>query len=193
MLKTLGSVPDKSLHITYSIQYHSLALEVKKFLEDEGFAISKFFQVLGCRRLNIPKLPVLHVGTGEFHATNPNILELTDKIILFDGHNITSIPQEVISDYKKSIDTKIKRYSNSKSVGLLISVKPGQHDINNALRFSEENHDKKFYHFLTNNVNPSEFENFNTVDFWVNTACPRIEDDSPNIISLERLNQTNKK
>jgi len=41
------------------------------------------------------------------------------------------------------------------------------------------------YIFIFNNFNENELENFPNIDFWINTACPRI--DSKNIINLENL------
>ena len=33
---------------------------------------------------------------------------------------------------------------------------------------------KKFYVFITDNVSFSDMENFNFIQCWINTACPRI-------------------
>ena len=46
--------------------------------------------------------------------------------------------------------------------------------------------DKQTYLFVSNNLNPSEFENFE-IESWVNTACPRLDMDA-SIINAEDLN-----
>ena len=34
--------------------------------------------------------------------------------------------------------------------------------------------DKKFYYFIDNVVSFDQLENFNFIEVWVNTACPRV-------------------
>ena len=58
----------------------------------------------------------------------------------------------------------------------MITTKPGQNNLKKALELKA---DKNIYYFLDDTINFAELENFNFIDCWVNTACPRIAyDDS---------------
>jgi len=67
----------------------------------------------------------------------------------------------------------------------LITTKPGQNNLKKALELksNDKYKDKNFYFFLDDTVNFAELENFNFIDCWINTACPRIAfDDSIKMI-----------
>jgi len=84
-LEELLSGLPKDINMTYSIQYYNLAFHVKSMAEKKGIKVHNFIQVLGCRRLKAESFPILHIGSGKFHATNPNLFRVSKKIILFDG------------------------------------------------------------------------------------------------------------
>ena len=187
-LKELVEILPKEIHITYSVQYYNLAKHVKDEVEKAGIKVHKFLQIIGCRALKAEELPILHIGSGKFHATNPNLFIISKNITLFDGYSINKVGTKYIEEAEKKRKAKLSRFYSANSVGLLVSNKPGQHDIKKAINFANSNNspDRKLYLFLCNNINPKEFENF-SIDFWVNTACPRIEEDSSEIISLDRI------
>ena len=187
-LKELISGLSKDIHITYSIQYYNLAKHVKEEAEKKGIKVHKFLQIIGCRALNVEELPILHIGSGKFHATNPNLFKISKDITLFDGYSIARVDAKYIEEAERKKRAKLSRFYSANNIGLLVSNKPGQQDLKKAISFanSEENKDRKMYLFLCNNIDQKEFENF-PIDFWVNTACPRIEDDSSEIISLSRI------
>ena len=49
---------------------------------------------------------------------------------------------------------------------------------------------KKCYIFVFDTLDAREMENFPFIDFWINTACPRIADDKDkrNVIDMNELN-----
>ncbi|MEK6918986.1 MAG: diphthamide synthesis protein [Nanoarchaeota archaeon] len=187
-LQSLVKQSPKETHITYSIQYYNLAKHVKEELEKGGVKVGKFLQIIGCRQLGISEMPILHVGSGKFHATNPNLFRISKNITLFDGYSITKVDPNYMLEAEKTRKAKLSKYYSANSLGLLVSNKYGQQDLGKAIDFVKlpENTDKNMYLFLTNNINVREFENF-PIDFWVNTACPRIEEDDSRIISLDRI------
>ena len=178
----------KEVHITYSIQYYNLAKYVKDTLEKSGIKVNKFLQIIGCRRLGMTELPILHVGSGKFHATNPNLFRISKNIFLFDGYSIVKVNHDYILEAEKTRKAKLSRFFSADTLGFLVSNKYGQQDLAKAVDFVKlpENKERRMYLFLCNNINIREFENF-PIDFWVNTACPRIEEDSSEIISLDRI------
>lgn len=189
-LDELLKVLPKEVHITYSVQYYNLAKHVKDTIEKKGVKVVKFLQIIGCRALGITKIPILHIGSGKFHATNPNLFRISKDIILFDGHAITRVDPNYVERAEKERKAKLSKYYSADNLGIIVSNKYGQQDLRKAVDFSKKanpaNKEQKNYLFLTNNINIPQFENF-PIDFWVNTACPRIEEDDKRIISLDRI------
>ncbi len=187
-LKELINSLPKDINITYSIQYSNLAMHVKKEAELRGVKVHNIIQVLGCRKLKAQSFPIIHIGSGKFHATNPNLFRVSTNITLFDGYSITRVDPNYIVDAERVRKAKLSRFFSANNIGLLVSNKYGQQDLNKAIDFanSKEKGSQNRYLFLCNNINKNEFENF-PIDFWVNTACPRIEEDSSEIISLDRI------
>ena len=64
-------------------------------------------------------------------------------------------------------------------------MKPIQQLYKKALELKNKIKVKESFIFVTNTFDIEQFENFNDIDCWVNTACPRIE--GKNIINLEDL------
>jgi diphthamide biosynthesis enzyme Dph1/Dph2-like protein len=182
LVKTLP----REIHMTYSIQYANLATYVKKEVEKAGIKVDKFLQILGCRALGVQELPILHIGSGKFHATNPNLFRISKNIILFDGYAITRVDPKYMEEAERTRKAKISRFFSAQNLGFLVSNKYGQQDLKKALDYASSHKERNIYLFLCNNINLREFENF-PIDFWVNTACPRIEEDSKDIISLDRI------
>ena len=75
-------------------------------------------------------------------------------------------------------------FLNSKKVGILVSLKPGQERLKEALKLSKKL-EKEAYLFLFNNISPAEFENFPQIGSWVNTACPRLDMESNKIVNAD--------
>src|SRR3989344_2013593 len=84
---------------------------------------------------------------------------------------------------------EIKDYLEKKK-GINVSLKPGQQLLWKAEKFVESHKDKECFIFVTNDVRKEELENFNEIEYWVNTACSRIELDG--MISIEEI-ENNKK
>ena len=77
-------------------------------------------------------------------------------------------------------------FLNADKAGILVSTKPGQENLKEAIEFKKKTK-KKTYIFICNNINTSEFENFG-LKAWVNTACPRLDMNDYRIVNLSQLN-----
>src|SRR3989339_534122 len=102
-----------------------------------------------------------------------------------------SIQFKDIAFEKKNQKASYVRYLSAKNIGILVSTKPGQENLKQALDFKNNLKDKKGYLFIANNLNTNEFENFN-IDSWVNTACPRMDLNNNKIINLKYVNELHK-
>ncbi len=144
------------------------------------------FQILGCDcnwdnlKLEGEVDAFLYVGDGMFHPTALVLAQREQdsfkEVIVYDP---TSGNDKVLG--LKDMDKVLKKYKgsyvkflSSDVIGVLVSTKPGQKQYEVSKKLSSKYPDKKFYYFISNDINFSEFENFNFIQCWVNTACPRI-------------------
>jgi len=178
----------ESIAIAYSIQYENLAFELKKKLS-KRHKITDFIQILGCSKPKIKKTSaILLISSGRFHAINL-ALETKLPIYILEENKLNRISEEDINRLNNMKKASYMNFLNSKKVGILISAKPGQENLKKAIeirkKLKSRYKDKKYYLFIANNINISEFENFSNIQAWINTACPRIE--ANNIINTKDI------
>ena len=173
----------KNIVIAYSIQYQSLAFEIKQVLSNHN--ILGIIQVLGCSHPKLPKntQAILLIGSGRFHAVSL-AYETKLPIYILERNQLTHISEKDIELYEKRNKASYLKFLNSDKIGILISTKPGQQNLKRALEFKKKTK-KQAYLFISNNINKGEFENFG-LNSWVNTACPRLDMDS-NVVNISRL------
>ena len=141
-------------------------------------------QVLGCNVSNTLKSDVdifLYVGSAYFHPIQ--IAIKTNKPVYIANpltNKISKISEVDVEKYKKRIKRKKIKYLMSEQKAFIVSTKPGQNKLNTILKRKEN-----YPIFVCNNLDLNELENFREIDYWVNTACQRIE--GKNIINLEDL------
>ena len=182
ILEISKKLPEE-IAIAYSIQYQDIASEIKKILSPKH-KITTFTQVLGCM---IPKFPkttkaILLISSGKFHA-HSLALETKTPVYLLENNSLIKILD--IEHLEKQKKASYIKFLNADKVGILISTKPGQENLEKSLNFKKSIKEKNFYLFITNNINPAEFENFQ-IQSWINTACPRLDMDS-SIINIGRI------
>lgn len=182
-IKELSKKLPKNIVIAYSIQYKDMAFEIRDILSTHN--ILKIIQVLGCSH---PKFPintkaVLLIGSGRFHAISL-AYETKLPIYILEKNKLTKISEKDIELYEKRNKASYLKFLNADNIGILISTKPGQENLQRALDLKKKLK-KHSYLFISNAINISEFENFG-LDCWVNTACPRLDMDS-NILNISRL------
>jgi len=184
-LQKLKKLP-KNLAIAYSIQYINIAKQIQKELS-KSHNITKFTQVLGCSQPRFPKSTkaILLITDGKFHTTG---LAIESNLPLYTYNNIgvNQITKLEIKDFQKKQKASYLKYLHSNNIGVFISTKPGQQNLNKALQF-KKNNKKKSYLFIANNLNTSEFENFPQIQSWVNTACRRMDINDLRIINVDRI------
>ena len=146
-------------------------------------------QVLGCSKPKIPKQTqvILLISDGKFHAISL-ALETNLPVYIYNNQTLEKISQKQIDSMRKSQKSAYVNYLNANSVGILISTKPGQQNLNKALNLSKQLKNKEVYLFICNNIDIKEFENFPQIQSWVNTACPRIDMASSKIVNSRDIN-----
>jgi len=180
-----------NIAITYSIQYKDQAREIKSLLS-KSHKINSFMQVLGCSKPNFKKntQAILLIGNGRFHAVS---LAFESKLPVFilEDNQLTKISKKEIEVLEKKQKSAYVKFLNSDKVGILVSTKPGQQRLKQAIDIKKKLK-KQSYLFICNNINTYEFENFG-LDSWVNTACPRMDMEDNKIINIDKLNLGNRK
>ncbi len=147
-------------------------------------------QVLGCDVTNAIKIKnkvdyFVYIGSGNFHPIQ--IALKTGKKVLIVNPNtneLSQVNQEEINDYKNKLKGKLAKFYNARKIGIIVSTKPGQNNLKKALEFKNKTNKESFI-FLTDTLNQAELENFPDIEYWVNTACIRIEGNK--IINLEDI------
>ena len=176
-----------NIAITYSIQYKEQAREIKSLL-GKSHKINSFIQVLGCSRPDFPKSTqaILLIGNGRFHAVSL-AFESKLSVYILEDSQLTKISKKEIEVLEKKQKSSYLKFLHSDKVGILISTKPGQQNLQKALDFKKNLKNKKSYLFISNNIDTSEFENFG-LNSWVNTACPRMDMNSNMVINIDKIN-----
>ena len=189
--KEIAKLPAK-IEMAYSIQFKEIAREIKKKIELKGIKVLGFYQVLGCTRIknsnNKLNLAILLIGSGKFHALNIGLQR--ENVYIYSNGIIEKIKSEEVERLKQQKKAKIVGFLSSKRIGIIISTKPGQEKLKLAERLAErirrKYKDKKTYLFISNNIDVNGLENFE-IDFWINTACPRLQEDSSKVISVDEI------
>lgn len=147
-------------------------------------------QLLGCdnyhNSLNLSKDDsnavdcYLYVGDGKFHPlalvyAQKDMQEM--KEIVCNDPLIKKMSLMGVQDIKKILlkyRSSLMRFLTAKTIGVIVTIKPGQEQFRPSLMLEKRYANKKFYYFIDNVVSFDQLENFNFIDVWVNTTCPRV-------------------
>ncbi len=176
------------------VQFIGFLNEVKSSLEKAGKKVALFQsrhgkypgQILGC-----DVFPVInghfkdfdaffYVGDGKFHPTA--LLYKNNKpVYCYNPFNqkleiLNNNHFEKLEKRKKGL---LAKFLASGSIGILTTIKPGQNQSQKVekLRVKLEEEGKRVFVFLADEINFSGLENFNFIDVWINTSCPRLVED----------------
>jgi len=149
-------------------------------------------QVLGCNAAMASKLvskvdAFLFVGSGVFHPINV-ALQTKKPVYCYNPYTgeFKQLDQKEVEAYEKARKGSVLKFLNAKRVGLIVSTKIGQKNLQRALQL-KKNKDKEYYVFVCDTLDFRWLEDFNFIDCWVNTACPRIDDQRSGIVSINDL------
>ncbi len=172
----------ENISLAYSIQYKKLAEQIKEKL---GKRVKGFKQVLGCTKLK-SKYPILLVGSGKFHAIQ---LALQGNEVYILEEKISKLDEKEIEEIKAKRKTALMNFLSASKIGILVSIKPGQENLKQALKIKNELEKKRKEAsvFLADNIPIEELENYN-IQSWLNTSCPALTFDS-RILNIRELEE----
>ncbi len=133
---------------------------------------------------------ILYIGDGMFHPKALLLSQLSKSnkinksikpVIIYNpiSDSVTEITKKVIEKQLQKYKRNLKLFLNSKTIGILVTIKPGQQYFLAAKKLKEslERQGKKVYIFIDDTIHLNELENYPFIQAWVNTACPRIGTD----------------
>lgn len=195
-------LPDK-IGLVSTVQFIDNLKNIKKSLEENNKKIYTAKsdklkypgQVLGCDVSAANKIKnnvdcFLYVGDGKFHPLE--IAMKTDKLVFTFNpftERIEKISKEEIDKFNKKKKINYMKFLHADSIGVLVSVKPGQkYNMENLEKLKKKFNNKKFYIFIFNTLNINELENFPFIECFVNTACQRlIEDIEKPVVNISEI------
>ncbi len=187
----------KTIALFASVQFLHLETIKKQLSEDRITVLTTtakrtatHTQILGCdadsHSFKEPIIKqadaILYIGDGLFHPKAILLSQRTEEEIK-DVITWNPISKQMRILTKKDVDkqikktiTNLKRYISAKTVGILVTTKPGQEHFHIAQQLQKqiESQGKKAYLFVDNNIPLHELENYPFIKAWVNTACTRI-------------------
>jgi len=180
----------KRICLASTVQFVGSLSGIKRQLEEQGKKVFLFKgtharypgQVLGCSKiLNREDFDAfLYIGDGVFHPKEL-LLQSDKKVFVFNpfSKKFFKMGQEDVKKIKNKIKGSLIKFLSSSNIGVIITTKPGQMRLKQALALKEKYKDKNFYFLLFDTIDFQQLENFPFIECFVNTACPRIAlDDS---------------
>jgi len=194
----LKKIPYKKIGIVSVVQH----LDILKNISEELRKINKKpvigGQILGCWHENAKKIEnkvdcFLFIGSGEFH---PLGIKTEKSVYCFD---LEKNEIRIVNKMKrlKILHANLAKLDDAKTVGILVSTKKGQFlgfDTIKKLKNKLEKMGKKVYILTMDNITNEKLLGLK-IDFFIDTACPRLVEDNFDkpIINAEDLfdNTTN--
>lgn len=181
----------KNIGLVASVQFVSSLAKLKQELEkqDKKVFLAKAAQkypgqILGCDASSASKISskvdaFLYLGDGRFHPIG--VAMETEKPI-FCFNPITNVFKKLdkkdLVKYKKKKKGAFVKFLIADTIGVIMTTKPGQKaSLTKLAKLKKLYPRKKFYKFLCDNIDINQLENFPFIQAWVNTACPRLDED----------------
>ena len=167
-------------------------------LTETGYWATEQGQILGCDAISIKKLEeridaVVYVGDGMFH---PLGIDSEKPVLAFNPYTkeVKKMNEE-IERLKKRRRGSLAAAITAKRFGILVSTKVGQFNLHSAewAKKELEKRGRTANILVANELEPITLNNFMSFDCYVNTACPRIVDDTEEyekpILGMEMLKE----
>lgn len=180
--------------LTTSIQHIDALTDAKQFLVGAGKTVQVSDaghlphpgQVIGCNYSNAKIIAdrvdaFLFIGGGIFHALGIALGTSKPTIIAdpYDNraYSITDQAEKLLKQRYASI----MEARPAKTVGILVGLKLGQRHLDQALKAKSaiEKSGRSAYLLAGREITPDALMEFQNIDAYVNTACPRISLDAP--------------
>ena len=184
----LKQLPKCKWGVVTTIQHAHKISVVLKQLESAQLA----GQVLGCNALDAEQIKDkvdawLFVGSGEFHPIQV-ALKTGQDVWLWNpaAQELGILDKNISKRFEAHKRAELLNFMHAKKIGIIVSTKIGQKNLMRALELAKMK-DKEYYIFACDELDMRQFENFPFIEFWVNTACPRIADEKTAMVNVDDL------
>lgn len=196
--EAIAALP-KSITLFSSVNFLNQIEEIKGQLEEASIEVyvtrpkraKACGQILGCDSYctdfssGFESEAFLYIGDGMFHPDALLFSQIYSSekkpVFVWDptAGRITEFGIDRIIDKVKKIKANLLKFVFSERIGILASTKHGQENLEIALKLREKlrTDDKEVFVFIDNTFDFGKIEDYNFIDCWVNTACPRIAQD----------------
>ena len=188
----IGKLKGK-IGLVSSIQFIDSLPTIKQQLDEENIKSTIAGQVLGCNVKTAEKITnkvdsFLYIGDGQFHPLGIAIKTKKQVFTLSPFNNrFKKIQKQTKENYEKRKKAALSKFLYADTVGILVSTKPGQYYNPKKLETLKNRYKQKnFYTFISDTIDYNQFDNFPFIQAWINTACPRIEEDIP-IVNIQDI------
>jgi len=187
----------KNIGLFYTVQFKPLFEKIKKQLESKGKKVfsgkSSLYegQIIGCNTsapVSVEKKVECFVllTSGKFHALSLS-LNVNSPIYTISNKKLERIPEIEINLLKQKRKAAVSKFILADNIGIIVSIKHGQNNMLKALEIKNKLKKKNVFIFIAETIDKKELENFK-IDSWINTACPGLMFDIPNMINLSEYN-----
>jgi 2-(3-amino-3-carboxypropyl)histidine synthase len=165
---------------------------VKAFIGEGAGITPEAGQVLGCSYSAATRLPevvdgYIFIGGGRFHALGL-ALATGKPIVVANPYNcsVTRFDESELMQLAKRRMAAINATRTVKTIGVLVSSKPGQSALTEAMIIAEKlrNIEKTSFLIYLDEVRAEQLNNFTEPEVFIETACPRIAIDG--VAGVER-------
>jgi 2-(3-amino-3-carboxypropyl)histidine synthase len=182
--KSFDKIKGNKIGLASSLQFLDCLELAKEFLEKKGKTVKigkgKLYsgQILGCDVSSAKSIEneidsFLFIGSGKFHPLG--LALQTEKPVFVLDVEKNDIYELDKQEFLKQKYAAIALAKDANKFGILVSVKPGQLNLELAKRIKKDLEDKgkKAYILIFNEIKPEKLEGLE-LDCYINTACPRI-------------------
>lgn len=186
----------KKLGLVATVQFVDSLKGIKNQLEQQGKQVlvgkAKALepgQVIGCNveaatSVQNKVQAFLYIGSGTFHPLAIALaLKKQKPIFIFnpETQQLTRFDEKIAERAKGRQKTAKAKFLSSNRFGILVSTKPGQERLKQALELKKklESQGKKCYIFIFDDFNSNQLENFPSIECWVNSACHGLSLEQP--------------
>ena len=162
------------VHTLPCVQRHLAEQGIRGVIKSGDSRIAHPGLVLGCNFSAVPDCDLhLYIGTGDFHALGVAIA--TKKQVIIADPVMCEVRKPNVDKVLRQRCAAIERSLGAQSFGILVSTRPGQcrKELASDLREIGRAHGLDAHILIADMVTPEVLLPF-SVDFFVNTACPRI-------------------
>jgi len=182
--KSSDKIKGNKIGLVSTLQFLDSLKSAKEFLEKKGKTVKigkgKLYpgQLLGCDVSSAKSIEneidsFLFIGSGKFHPLG--LALKTEKPVFVLDVEKNDIYELDKQDFLKQKYAAIALARDASKFGILVSVKPGQLNLELAKKIKKdlESKGKKAYILIFNEIKPEKLEGLE-LDCYINTACPRI-------------------